>query len=394
MAFKLGIIITSIFFRLLFGAFGCDHVWQDATCVTPATCTKCGETQGELATHIWLDPTCRSPKTCKICNATEGEMLAHVWLDATFSRPQTCESCGITTGNPLAPTPVFINEMQPVDKYGKLWSRSKKSIYSRYHTKIDQEYCWGDMDTPGQTIDVVKDNVGNVYTYGLHLDGENSSDYYVSYELQGAYTRFSGTCAFPGIVISETFARKHSKYFVVYGDNELLYVSPTMSYDAAPEPFEIDVTGVDILTILYPSTLGPNEVATLFDGCVSYSAVEDEANDMPILQNGEYYALLNEWDTNYMTVELLKYAGRHEESYNYILNPTEQFLTLDISQAEVRLERAWGENVSKVKYKSIDSALNAKIWGGGTTVRENCTMEISFTIENNIVKKIEILYAA
>lgn len=405
MAIKLGIIITSIFFRLLFGAFGCDHVWQDATCVTPATCTKCGETQGELGAHTWLSANCTSPQTCKFCGITKGEVLDHVWMDATFSKPQTCISCGITTGDPLAPNPAYINEMQPIDKFGKLWSRSEKSLYSRYHTRKDQEYCWGDLNTPGQTIAVVKDNMGNVYSYGLHLDGEQSYDYYVSYELQGAYESFSGTCAFPGIVISETFARRSSKQFYIYGDDELLYASPTMSYNSMPQAFEIDVTGVNTLKILYPATTGVNEAATLFDGCLTYRSSNSATNSTDkvesertqTLQDGEYYGSLNSWNTQYMTIELLQYAGRSELSYNYMLNPTGQSYTLDISQAETFLEYAWSEDYIETQYESIDTALNTKLWGSSTTVREylsSNTFEIFFTVKNGAVKKIVILYAA
>ena len=39
-----------------------------------------------------------------------------------------------------------------------------------------------------------------------------------------------------------------------------------MRYDRKPQFFEVDVTGVDELTILYPTSKGPNEIATLYDG--------------------------------------------------------------------------------------------------------------------------------
>ena len=32
-------------------ACSCQHEWQDATCTSPKTCTKCGETEGETASH-------------------------------------------------------------------------------------------------------------------------------------------------------------------------------------------------------------------------------------------------------------------------------------------------------------------------------------------------------
>ncbi len=120
----------------------------------------------------------------------------------------------------------------------------------------------------------------------------------------------------------------------------------------------------------------------------------DASNDKLALSDGEYYGLLNTWDSGSMTIELLEYDGRNAQSYNYMLNPTGQILTLNISQAEVWLEWAWGEDGSDIRCASIDAALNTEIWGGGTTVRENCTMEIYFVLENKIVQKIVFLYAA
>lgn len=162
----------------------------------------------------------------------------------------------------------YINEMKPVDKFGKVWMRSVVPLYAQFHEKQDAPGCWKDMSTPGQTLGEVTDNKGNIYTYGLHLDGPDSSEYYISYGLNGEYTKFTGTCAFPGAVISEAFAHQYSKYFLVYGDGELLFTSQSMRYDQEPQSFEIDVTNVQTLTILYPSTNGPNEAATLYDGCL------------------------------------------------------------------------------------------------------------------------------
>ena len=453
MIIKLGIVITGILFRLIFGIFGCDHVWQDATCVTPAICKECGEsqgnpighywleatcdapatclncgltqgyptghswkdatctspavcakcniTQGNPAGHDWLKATCTSPVTCSKCSTTRGNPVGHIWMEATFSKPQTCESCGETLGDPLAPNPWYINEINPVEKYGKIWSRSKTSIYSRYHTKKDTPSCWSDLSTPGQTIDVVKDNMGNIYRYGFHIDGEHISDYYISYSLQGAYSLFSGTCAFPGIVISDTYARQGSKCFYVYGDGELLYTSPTMRINSEPQTFEIDVSGVDILTIQYPATPGINEAATIFDGRMTYTSSSaatstDSPND-PIIQDGVYYGRMKTWDRKRMKVELLQYDGRCELSYNYILNPTGKTHTLDILHSEIFLEYAWSEDYLEKKCESIDAALNTKLWGSDTTVREylaSDTIEIQFTVEKGAVKKIVILYAA
>ena len=83
--------------------FGCKHkhIWIDATCTTPKTCEKCGETEGKPTAHTWLEATCTAPKTCSVCGATEGEPIAHTWLDATCTEPKICSVCGATEGEPL-----------------------------------------------------------------------------------------------------------------------------------------------------------------------------------------------------------------------------------------------------------------------------------------------------
>lgn len=50
-----------------------EHVWTEATCTTPKTCSACGETEGEPLGHSWKEATYNAPKTCTVCGATEGE---------------------------------------------------------------------------------------------------------------------------------------------------------------------------------------------------------------------------------------------------------------------------------------------------------------------------------
>lgn len=79
---------------------GCclSHDWTEADCVTPKTCAKCGETEGEALEHTWQDTTCAAPKTCTKCGETEGEPLEHTWEDATCTAPKTCTVCNGTEG--------------------------------------------------------------------------------------------------------------------------------------------------------------------------------------------------------------------------------------------------------------------------------------------------------
>ena len=53
---------------------------------------------GEAPGHIWTDATCNSPKTCSVCNITEGNRTAHHWTPATTETPKTCTACGKTAG--------------------------------------------------------------------------------------------------------------------------------------------------------------------------------------------------------------------------------------------------------------------------------------------------------
>ncbi len=72
-----------------------EHVWEDATCTEPKTCSVCGETEGEPLGHTWEDATCTAPKTCSVCGETEGEPVDH-----RFGDDGLCVWCGVP-GNPL-----------------------------------------------------------------------------------------------------------------------------------------------------------------------------------------------------------------------------------------------------------------------------------------------------
>ena len=86
---------------LFIGPNTCQHVWQDATCTSPRTCSSCGKTDGSPLGHDWQNATCTSPRTCSSCGITDGVPPGHDWRDATCTSPRTCSSCGITDGVPL-----------------------------------------------------------------------------------------------------------------------------------------------------------------------------------------------------------------------------------------------------------------------------------------------------
>lgn len=173
---------------------------------------------------------------------------------------------------------VFINEMDYSAKNGKLWTFSKQqrsNTHTREDYRDDTEYVLRDTQPQGHTTGIVKDNKGNIYTYGLFLDSEPSDDVYICYELDGKYTRFTGVCGCPSsdIAVSKnTYWNDPNmgKTLRIYGDNELLFESDKMYCESKPQKIDIDVSGVEELMIYYPlEDRRPYEKATLFDGKLS-----------------------------------------------------------------------------------------------------------------------------
>lgn len=71
------IIMTTLLTTGILITTGCghQHVWSEATCEAPKTCTECGETEGEITDHVWKEATYAAPKTCEICAVTEGTSI-------------------------------------------------------------------------------------------------------------------------------------------------------------------------------------------------------------------------------------------------------------------------------------------------------------------------------
>ena len=76
----------------------CDHEWAEATCTEPATCTKCGETEGKALGHDWQEATCTEPETCSRCGETQGDPLGHDVEEWTVTLEPTCGDEGEQTG--------------------------------------------------------------------------------------------------------------------------------------------------------------------------------------------------------------------------------------------------------------------------------------------------------
>ncbi len=94
-------LISLLFLSVaLFCLTGCEckHVWSDATCATPKTCSQCNITEGSTLDHVWLDATCTTPVTCENCKQTAGNELGHEWQKATCTKSKICSRCQTEEG--------------------------------------------------------------------------------------------------------------------------------------------------------------------------------------------------------------------------------------------------------------------------------------------------------
>lgn len=98
------ILVAVAVLSLALSACCISHEFTAATCASPATCSKCGETEGEALGHDWLEATCIQAKTCQRCLGTQGEPLGHKWDDATCTEPMICSVCGEKSGKALGHT--------------------------------------------------------------------------------------------------------------------------------------------------------------------------------------------------------------------------------------------------------------------------------------------------
>lgn len=110
---KISLVAVIAVCMIVLSGCQCSHEWTDADCLTPKTCAKCGETEGEALGHSWAAATCAAPKTCTGCGLTEGDVLDHVWTEATCAAPKTCTGCGLTEGEALEHTWVGANYQTP-----------------------------------------------------------------------------------------------------------------------------------------------------------------------------------------------------------------------------------------------------------------------------------------
>lgn len=134
-----------------------------------------------------------------------------------------------------------------------------KAYLPAYINDLDYFNKYGDIDT-NRSFERVADNTGKEYSraYCVGYSGYASAEYLIN----GNYTNFEGVCG----VAYEKRTYDDSRFFEVYGDGVLLYRSPTFTAGTLPTSFNIDISNVKILQILYPDSYDYNKMATIFDG--------------------------------------------------------------------------------------------------------------------------------
>ena len=126
----------------------CAHSWQEADCLNPKTCLKCGAIEGTALGHVEVidsavEPDCLNSgltegKHCSVCNevlvaqevidalghnfvegycsmcgAFDENYHAHSWQEADCLNPKTCLECGAVEGEALGHVEVIDNAVEP-----------------------------------------------------------------------------------------------------------------------------------------------------------------------------------------------------------------------------------------------------------------------------------------
>ncbi len=54
----------------------CNHNWNEATCIQPKTCSKCGEVEGDTIDHLWVEAEDGSSRACSVCGKEIHETIS------------------------------------------------------------------------------------------------------------------------------------------------------------------------------------------------------------------------------------------------------------------------------------------------------------------------------
>ena len=184
------LISTIIVFIILLSTcllLGCshEHSWTSASCYSPKTCVKCGETEGDIRGHRWIDATCEKAKYCKDCGLTAGYPLNHTWVGGSYNSPQICKNCDKM--KPLD-TPkngqVFIGKTLYCNSQITITTNSKESCYIKLKGSSGVD-VFSFFVRAGSTVTVSVPS-GYYYVYFAH-----GIDWYGTEYLFGSSTTYS-----------------------------------------------------------------------------------------------------------------------------------------------------------------------------------------------------------
>lgn len=160
---KKRILALGLLCAVLLAGCQCSHEWQDASCASPKTCSKCGETEGLALSHIWQGANHQAPKTCALCQMTIGSPL-----------PASFEEHGIPVTAQEDTAYTYLTSCQnnsEVKTTGQLTFSNYRIFPSDAKHEALEGYEWRAVDV---TIDFTD---SNAYHLGI-LVGQCSEDYY------------------------------------------------------------------------------------------------------------------------------------------------------------------------------------------------------------------------
>lgn len=146
----------------------CSHEWYEATCASPRTCSKCGETSGEAREHEFGEANYQQPATCEECGLTQGEVLQPDY-----------EKYGIVCDTKVDTEYPFVNKCYDNDEL-----TTGRGIFTDFDVFLSDDeheerdgYEWRTV-----TFSLIFDDE-NANEYGVGNYGYSISDYY---DIQGA----------------------------------------------------------------------------------------------------------------------------------------------------------------------------------------------------------------
>lgn len=129
------LLMTGLFVGSLCGC-GHQHTWKEATCITPKTCSECGETEGNPVEHIWIAATCTEAKICKNCETTDGVALGHTLGKEKIVQKVNCAQDGITESMCSVCGETFRNTTPATGNHKiKEWKTTKNATCTKKGTK-------------------------------------------------------------------------------------------------------------------------------------------------------------------------------------------------------------------------------------------------------------------